>query len=409
VASKNSKSKIDIGLEIKHSSIAVGDELDPGQYPQLWNLSTAFFYKLIVHPSEVKSPEFVYVPANLYNGNRYGSGAEIECAISKWNISWEAAQLRYGILSGELPDGLKWLEQFKGENIYLLPRNSAYYYYTFAPLFHLLPHWRLKHFGLPLLKRGIWPYVMPDFYLEKLLPSDFGLRLEHAFASHIWPLINSGSKLSAFSSYYPLKILAHNLDFWLPYAYQVIEDRLRSFDRTPIEDKRQVNILRKIQDELPSDIAANRPFKGGYVWAGEKDAWAATKEIVEQADANGKLRGIIDAVLSNSVEEDFSTKWSFAREDFERKMYKKRSKVKIRFVELDGTIPVHGPESEVHENLIWEDFLSLLNKKEREIVVLIRSGFTKVGEISKLLGYANHSPVSKALARIRQKAIEYLS
>ncbi len=109
------------------------------------------------------------------------------------------------------------------------------------------------------------------------------------------------------------------------------------------------------------------------------------------------------------MEEDFSSRWSFAREDFERKLYQKRSKVRVHFVELDDTIPVHGPESEVHENLLWQNLMAVLDPKERRVVVCLRSGITRMGEIGKRLGYANHSPVSKALARIRKKAQKLLS
>lgn len=37
-----------------------------------------------------------------------------------------------------------------------------------------------------------------------------------------------------------------------------------------------------------------------------------------KADADGRLRGILDAVRSNRVEDYFSDRWSYAREDFER-------------------------------------------------------------------------------------------
>jgi hypothetical protein len=159
---------------------------------------------------------------------------------------------------------------------------------------------------------------------------------------------------------------------------------------------------------MPSDVKVNRPLKGGCIWAGEDDAWEVTKQIVEFADKHGKLREIIEVVKANRIEDDFSDCWSYAREDFERKLYKKRSKAKVVFVELNDTVPVHGPCSQLEENLLWEDFIVLLDKKERKVVVCLRNGITKVGEISKILGYANHSPVSKTLARIRLKAKQYL-
>jgi hypothetical protein len=113
-------------------------------------------------------------------------------------------------------------------------------------------------------------------------------------------------------------------------------------------------------------------------------------------------------VRSNRVQDDFSNRWSYAKEDFERKLYRKRTKTQLTFVELDEAKPVHAPTSEVHENLLWEDFITLLNPKERRIVVFLKNGVTRVSDISKELGYANHSPVSKALTQIRKKAERYL-
>jgi DNA-directed RNA polymerase specialized sigma24 family protein len=113
-------------------------------------------------------------------------------------------------------------------------------------------------------------------------------------------------------------------------------------------------------------------------------------------------------VRSNRVEDDFSPHWSYAREDFERKLYRKRSKVRVRFVELTDTIPVQGPETEVEDDIVFGDFLALLDERERQIVVLLRSGITRVGDVAAVLGYQNHSPVSKRLARIRRKAAAYV-
>jgi hypothetical protein len=148
---------------------------------------------------------------------------------------------------------------------------------------------------------------------------------------------------------------------------------------------------------------------GGYVWMGEDEAREATAELVDCADSSGGLRSIVDAIRSNRVEEDFSSRWSYAREDFERKLYRKRNKVRVSFVELTDTLPVHGPDAEVHENLVYEDFFALLDQRERQIVVCLRSGVTRLGDIAREIGYQTHSPVSKALKKIRGKAIQYLT
>jgi nicotinamide riboside kinase len=62
-------------------------------------------------------------------------------------------------------------------------------------------------------------------------------------------------------------------------------------------------------------------------------------ETVEAADSTGRLRGILDTVRAHRVADDFSASWSYAREDFERKLHRKRNKVSVRFVELTDPDP----------------------------------------------------------------------
>jgi len=42
-------------------------------------------------------------------------------------------------------------------------------------------------------------------------------------------------------------------------------------------------------------------------------------------------------------------------------------------------------------------------------IVCLRNGTMKLGDIAATLGYANHSPISKALSNIRKKAAEFLN
>lgn len=393
----------------KNFQLASGDELDPEIFPQLFNISSAFVYQYMVRPLSERSPEFVYVPWQIpWQTDKHN--VEEEVAFHEWNMSWEAGQLRSELFEDKLPAQLKWLMKFSNVNLYLLP-DTRPKYGAYIPLYHLLPQHTLEHFSLPLFKKGSWPGGLSFDSRLPLLKNDFESRLSKAFAYHVWPLLICGSRMSAFSKDDSIVILSHNLDYWLPYTYKVAEERLLSFPRVDFESAAQEQKLHGLRQKMPADIEINRPLKGGAIWAGKEDAWQATKELVEVADKEGKLRKIIDAVKSNRVEDDFSSYWSYAREDFERKLYHKRSKTKVAFVQLDDTIPVHGRCSElekVEENLLWEDFIALLDKKERKVVVCLRNGVTRASEISKILGYANHSPVSKTLKRIREKAKQYL-
>jgi hypothetical protein len=402
----------DIPAEIMKTAVASGDDLEPTSFPCLSNLSAAFIFNFVPRPTEVRSPEFVYVP--IGSSRRYNDDLAIrtELTLTYWNMAWEAAHLRMNFIHElePLPKELMWLEQHQEENIYLLPAGRpCSKYHAYSPLYHLLPPHLLESYGLPLLKKGMWPYLTDQPWKERLLPSDFVERLSRAFARYIWPLLNPGSKLSAFSKQEPLHLLAHNLDFWMPYAIQVVEARMRQFPRVRIDDDDQRAKLKKVRKSLPVEIKVDRPFTGGEIWQGTAEAWEAANELVSRADAAGRLRAIMDAIRSNRVEEDFSDCWSYAREDFERKLYHKRMKIKIRFVELDDTIPVLGPESEIHDRILWDQFLAILSEKERTIVVLLRSGVTKLNDVARHLGYANHSPVTKALAKLAKKAKDFIN
>ena len=382
--------------------LASGNDLLTDNFPQLSNVSAAAIFRFLPRPTKCTAPEYVYVPLGAE------SSSALLTAVCMWSLAWEAGDLRSEVLEDDLYKELAWLHRFEGQNLHLLPRIGHHRYHAYATLYHLLPRHLLQRFGLPCLRNGLWPRSNVWRPPEDLLPRDFDARLARAFASHIWPLLESGSHSSAFSSSEPIRLLAHNLDFWLPYADGVAQTRLRALGRVEPEGDDE-DVMKRLRSELPGDVLVDKPLFGGSVWWGEDDAWEATRELVEEADTGGRLRGILDAVRSHRVEEDFSERWSFAREDFERKLYHKRNKTKVTFVELDDTIPVHGPDSEQEENILWEDFLALLDHRERRIVVLLRSGVTNLSEIGTALGYANHSPVSKALTAIREKARKYLA
>ncbi|WP_345341509.1 hypothetical protein [Rhodococcus olei] len=196
--------------------------------------------------------------------------------------------------------------------------------------------------------------------------------------------------------------MAHNLDYWIPPVTLVIQEVLRDF---PVVDNGAPTGPAVLEDgSLLEGAILGNPRMGGDLWRGEEEATEITRLAVEAADADGRLRGILDAVRSNRVEEDFSPYWTRAREDFERKLYSKRAKVKVTFVELPDTIPVQGPEIEILDRTVYGDFLTLLNERDREIVVLLYSGRTTLTEVAAEMGYRNPSAVSKRLNRIREQA-----
>ncbi|RZU48834.1 hypothetical protein EV385_0560 [Krasilnikovia cinnamomea] len=381
------------------------DRAAPEEYPWMANLSAAFMLKAVVRAQTPARPEYVTVPLRL--GLWDDANTKLSIAISKWNLLWEAAQFRRRFFDDEdLPPPLYKIADQGDVNVIFVPRTTSGYY-EYAPLFHLLPRAALQRHRLPFLKRGQWPFVSEVENIDEYLPSDFQDRLARAWAGTVWrhlmPQPKSG--ISKFTRDDPIRILAHNLDFWLPPVTQVLEDYLREF---PVVDNDVAPGPVSLMDGsvLPGATRAN-PRMGGDLWHGEEEAAEVVRHTVEAADATGRLRGILDAVRSHRCEDDFSQHWSGAKEDFERKLYHKRAKVQVKFVELNDVIPVHGPETEVIDQMLFGDFLALLDTRDRTIVVLLRSGLTKLTDVAEAMGYRTQSAVSKRLDHILQQATRF--
>ena len=173
---------------------------------------------------------------------------------------------------------------------------------AYSPLYHLLSKRLLDRHALPTLKRGLWPHNMANAWTDEILPDDFAQRLSLALAEHVWPYLESGSGMRAFSSGDSLVLLSHDLDFWLPHAITMMESRMRNFERVEPETDEQRRIVDEAKEhEDDPDVGFARPRRGGILWMGEEEAQYATEEMVEAADKDGYLRRMIDAIRSNPV------------------------------------------------------------------------------------------------------------
>lgn len=373
-------------------------------YPNCYNISAGMmFWRFLPRLEEPPPPaEYVHIPLPKSGGMADEATCYLVNFVGRWNTAWEAGPLRTQIFEEEeVPQTMRWLECHPDTDFRLVLDGSRNPHIAYEPIYHLLTLDTLRACGLPALKKGFWPqFGFPwQQRTRNHLPRDLATRMQRGLSAQIWPFLTGGPR-SAFSCKEPLVLLSNSLDFWLPYLDKVAQKRLSEFERVA-HDRDSIGAL----DEVPVDMRDSvvRPRKGGDVWFGRDDALDATREMVDEADRQGRLRGLIDAVRAHRVEDDFSPRWSFLKEDFERRLYHKRTKVKVTFVELDDTIPSHGPDAEADGNLLWQDLFTLCDPKERQVLVCLRSGTTRATEIASELGYANHSPVSKALAKIRRR------
>ena len=384
------------------------DQITQDEYPALRVISSAFMNQAVVVPDdEPTPPEYAFVPLVGSHEERMKQSL----FMTEWNFCWEWGGYRPDRFREEAPKQLRWLEDHANLNLRLVPcdtlRSSTAALHGYGPLVALMP----LHVARPLklATHRIYSWPPGPAWLDDPIPRAKE-SLGKALAEHLWPILCGRSSPRDFSSSEPLVVLAHSPDFWLPYMDLMIQRHCREWGRVPEDSDEQRRVLAEGQRQLDVPGTVRRPCFGGEVWFGEEEAWEAANEMVEVADEQGRLRGIIEAVRSSRVQDDFSDRWSWVREDFERKLYAKRIKPKVRFVELDDTLPVHGPdvEAEIERSLLWQDLFAVLNPREKEIVVCLRNG-SGTTDIARELGYANHSPVSKALARIRRKAERLLS
>lgn len=383
---------------------------DPEQFPSYRAISAgmAFFSRVPVYNGPAAALEFL--PVRMPADDRTIEHQLTFHEMMNWNMQWEGGPYR-GFQTDELPEPLQFLRGLEAppskrpsSDIVLFPEDPSNIYEKWAALYHLLPMSWLRRYQLPVPGRGIWP-VKGARWFPKLSPGLYS-PLSRAFAELVWRngLGPSGSPLGAFDRRESLVLLSHDLAYWRGPVEKLIRARCRALGRVPREDEDKHPSSIRRQD----DLSFERPTYGTELWTGEQEAFETARELVDLADADGRLRACIDALRSHRVEDDFSPLWSCAREDFERKLYRKRSKVRISFVEFTDREPFHDADGELQGNILCRDLLALVEPRDRRIVVCVQSGATNVADIARSLGYANHTPVSKALARIRRRAAKLL-
>ncbi|WP_231332086.1 hypothetical protein [Actinomadura graeca] len=197
-------------------------------YPRATNLSAAHIYRRVIRPLVPDPPEYVTLPMPRI---RDEDGVRLDVMVAQWNLLWEAAQLRRRFFSeDDLPPVMHEIADRGDVNVVFVPRTASRHY-EYAPLFHLLSHSTLQRYEMPALRCGQWPYVAKTEPVDRFLPADFEQRLSRAWAATVWRQLVSGSPLRAFSDSDPIRLLAHNLDFWIPPVTAAIQDILGGLPR----------------------------------------------------------------------------------------------------------------------------------------------------------------------------------
>ena len=186
-------------------------------YPALTNMSAGFIFNSTLSAACPEVPEYISVTKQ---------GVKDRLAMAQWNMHWEAAQYRKYLFDEEvLPAWMAKIVDQGDRNICFIPRTRTRYH-ELSPLYHLLPKDTLIRHGLPVLARGLWPHIMGGD-VDQVLPDDTHARLSRAWARTTWRHLMPGSRMLGFTKDDPIRLLAHNLDYWIPPAAEVIQARLR--------------------------------------------------------------------------------------------------------------------------------------------------------------------------------------
>lgn len=194
--------------------------MHPDTYPRLTNISAGMLFgDRMVKAVEPSRPEYVTIPM------RARWSTELQVMVCEWNLLWEMAQFRrrrYDL--DELPAPMAKVADLGDHNVIFVPRTRSRYH-EYAPLYHLLPLSTLQRFGMPVIRSGNWPFMID--VREAALPANFADQMSKAWASHIWRHLMPGSSQSGFTDDDPIRLLAHNLDFWLPPVTELVQQLLQ--------------------------------------------------------------------------------------------------------------------------------------------------------------------------------------
>ena len=243
------------------------------------------------------------------------------------------------------------------------------------------------------------------------LREDFPERAIAAFEEYIWPRIAARGSRQDFAPDATLRLLAGDPRLWMHRLFRVALDLHEEFE--VCEEEEKWNPLEKISEEfysqLPEDQKKNflirRPLKGGDLWdvQNQQECDDVVDQMLDGYGAFESLRPVLDVLHSDRTHDDFSDRYSWVKEDFERSFYSKRAKVKVTLQETMDDFPAWSAgEPAGYESVLFRDLLSFFNPKERHLIVAIRNGKT-VSEIAREEGLACHTAMSRKIKKLKAR------
>lgn len=334
--------------------------------------------------------------------------------VANWNLSYRGGFARSGWK--EIFKLVPAIKRSRNPNVVIVPRHKGFTE-LHTMLASVVPNTILKGHGIEKHRANF--VLWPSTTLESLAdPKAYAKSAAQAFEQYIWDKLAPRKRLNSgfFAKDSPLRLLAGDSAFWMHRLYRVAMDIAEYFEQAtddpnwkPLEAFER-NLYAQIPEHERASYQVVRPRKGGRLWEpdDEQTCGEIVNEVVHGGETLESLDPVLDVLHSDKTHEDFSEKWSPVKEDFERSFYSKRAKIKVSFIETVDNCPVWSAGEPLGErDVIFRDLLSFFNRKERHIILAVRSGKT-VSEIAQDLGLEGHAVVSRKLRAIKLRLAKLL-
>jgi len=259
---------------------------------------------------------------------------------------------------------------------------------VYLPLFYLIPDEIAQKRGLADFPRDPYVAATDEKWREVYFSKHFQVTVMDVWAWMMWQCLGIRGGFDNYSKHDPFVIMAVSLPMW---AALLAEGGINTDFLAAMPPGAEIPFL-NIEMAIHNCAQIAKAF------------WNHPKL---------KMRGVWEIVKTHRDHRDYSGMPSHVKMDFLRKYYHTRAKTEVIALtgEEDEDEEVGGAyyasyipnEFEEVETRIWFDgFLKRLDEKDRKIVRLLEYGY-KQEEIAAMLGYANHSGVTKRIKFIRRE------
>jgi len=357
--------------------------------------------------------ELVFFDASRFSGQEGRMSTEVAMAVVEWNRHHRGGFVRpeeaVEVIERHLPGVLR----MTNPNVFLVPRINGYTE-LHAMLSSVLPDAILRRRGIGKIKATFWLYPFIDLDVRT---AAYAAATEAAFRDFIWPRLARKNRLKRlhFALDSSLRLLAGDVGFWMNRLYRVAVERCEFFKET--RDDRWDSLARieaSVREELaPAEegrFIVRRPLMGGPLWDRDDpgECEAVVDEVLEGGGVMESLYPVLEVLHSHRTHEDFSDRYSWVKEDFERSFYSKRSKVRVSLVETVDELPAwEASAPEGYGRVLFRDLMCFFEPRDRHIILALRHGKT-VSEIARESGLRGHASVSRRVKRIKAKLRQLL-